>query len=118
MGVERTELEAKEDSLHGQATLRGRYAHIRRIISRHLFASSPNDHRDNEWKLVYGIDREDEYWSTSGLFASLNRIQFREVDFSTSNAHGKASRPSNSVTANSAWISRNSFWIAGSLAIS
>jgi len=55
-GIERTDLEAKEDCFHRKAAFGWRNTHIRWVVARHIFAFRSNNHRNDQWQPIDGVN--------------------------------------------------------------
>src|SRR6266536_5610977 len=115
--VERTELEAKENRLHGQAALRRRNSNVRRIIARDVLPFGADDHGHDEWQAIDCIGGNHQNRPLPGLFPALNWVQVDEVNLAALVSHQCLSSPSASALANSTLMPLSSRCISGSAAI-
>jgi len=72
------------------------------IVAGNVAAFRTDDHGDDQWQAIDGINRSNQNRTLAGLLTSMHRIQIDEIDVATLDTHRSESSPSISVRANSA----------------
>jgi len=83
--VQRTDLEAEENSIFGKAGFPGCYPDVRRIIMRDILCVSPDDHCHDKGLPVDCISRNDQYGAISGLFPAFSGVKIDKIDVAAAN---------------------------------